>query len=135
MRTIMVVEDDAMNRDMICRILQWHGYGTIVAGDGQQACDLAVSARPDLILMDMGLPILSGWEATRRLKALPELRAIPVIALTAYAMVEDRRRSLAAGCDAFATKPINFEQLVATIEQLLGQSSAETPAGTPEQPH
>lgn len=119
MKTILVVEDDQMNREMICRILQWQGYAVITAGDGLQACELAESERPDLILMDMGLPMLTGWEATTRLKATPELRSIPVVALTAYAMVEDRQRSLAAGCDAYATKPIDFDQLLTTLERLL----------------
>lgn len=116
---ILLVEDDEMNRDMIMRQLGWEGYSVITAGDGVQAIRMVWDARPDLVLMDMGLPVLSGWEATARIKSVPELRHIPVIALTAYAMSEDRERSLAAGCDAFETKPIDFPRLIATMQRLL----------------
>jgi two-component system cell cycle response regulator DivK len=121
--TILLVEDDAMNRDMIARQLEWEGYEVIMAGDGLQAIAIARSARPQLILMDMGLPVLNGWESTARIKADPETRAIPVIALTAFAMAEDRARSLAAGCDAFETKPIDFRRLMALIRQLIAAAS------------
>jgi CheY-like chemotaxis protein len=119
MITILLVEDDAMNRDMIARFLAMHGYQVISAGDGANAVLLARRARPNLILMDMGLPILNGWQATYRLKTAPETRSIPIIALTAFAMAEDRAKCLAVGCDAFESKPVNFDRLLATVGQLL----------------
>jgi len=119
MSTILLVEDDAMNRDMIARYLGLHGYRVITAGDGANAVLLARKARPNLILMDMGLPILNGWQATHRLKTAAETRSIPIIALTAFAMAEDRAKCLAVGCDAFESKPVNFDRLLATMRQLL----------------
>src|SRR6266508_1106390 len=119
MSTILLVEDDAMNRDMIARYLAMHEYQVITAGDGANAVLLARKARPNLILMDMGLPILNGWQATHRLKTTPETRSIPIIALTAFAMAEDRTKCLATGCDAFESKPVNFDRLLATMRQLL----------------
>jgi two-component system, cell cycle response regulator DivK len=119
MSTILLVEDDAMNRDMIARYLGMHDYRVITAGDGANAVLLARKARPNLILMDMGLPILNGWQATHRLKTAPETRSIPIIALTAFAMAEDRTKCLAVGCDAFESKPVNFDRLLATMRQLL----------------
>ena len=119
MTTILLVEDDAMNRDMIARYLGMHDYRVITAGDGANAVLLARKARPNLILMDMGLPILNGWQATHRLKTAPETRSIPIIALTAFAMAEDRTKCLAVGCDAFESKPVNFDRLLATMRQLL----------------
>jgi CheY-like chemotaxis protein len=119
MSTILLVEDDAMNRDMIARYLGMHDYRVITAGDGANAVLLARKARPNLILMDMGLPILNGWQATYRLKTAPETRSIPIIALTAFAMAEDRTKCLAVGCDAFESKPVNFDRLLATMRQLL----------------
>jgi two-component system cell cycle response regulator DivK len=119
MSTILLVEDDAMNRDMIARYLTMHDYHVITAGDGANAVLLARKARPSLILMDMGLPILNGWQATHRLKTAPETRSIPIIALTAFAMAEDRTKCLAMGCDAFESKPVNFDRLLATMRRLL----------------
>jgi two-component system, cell cycle response regulator DivK len=119
MITILLVEDDVMNRDMIFRYLVMQGYNVISAGDGANAVLLARKARPDLILMDMGLPILNGWQATHRLKTEPQTRNIPVIALTAFAMPEERVKCLAVGCDAFESKPLNFDRLLATMQQLL----------------
>jgi CheY-like chemotaxis protein len=119
MTTILLVEDDEMNRDMIARHLKWEGFHVIVAGDGLQAISLVREERPDLILMDMGLPIVNGWQATTQIKADPATSAIPIIALTAFAMAEDRARSLAAGCNAYETKPINFSRLLTVIRQLL----------------
>jgi two-component system cell cycle response regulator DivK len=122
MTTILLVEDDAMNRDMIFRYLVMQGYNVITAGDGANAVLLARKARPDLILMDMGLPILNGWQATHRLKTDPQTRYIPIIALTAFAMPEDRVKCFAVGCDAFESKPVNFDRLLATIQQLLSNA-------------
>lgn len=119
MAKILLVEDNELNRDMLSRRLWRRGYEVVMALDGAQALSLAASAGPALILMDMSLPIMDGWEATRRLKAIPDLRSIPVIALTAHAMEGDRQRALDAGCDDFDTKPIDLERLVAKIEGLL----------------
>lgn len=119
MAKILLVEDDEMNRDMICRQLKWEKHQVITASDGQQAVDIAELERPDLILMDMGLPVLTGWQATSRIKAAPEMRSIPIVALTAFAMAEDREKCFAAGCDAFETKPINFDRLNLVIQRLL----------------
>src|SRR6185295_12803245 len=107
MAKILLVEDNEMNRDMLSRRLERKGYQIVVAVDGAQGVAMAQSEAPDLILMDMSLPVMDGWEATRRLKAAPETRAIPVIALTAHAMSGDREKALAAGCDDFDTKPVD----------------------------
>jgi len=119
MALILLVEDDLLNREMIGRYLQIQGFDVITAVDGAEAVALAQSQLPDLILMDMGLPILSGWQATAQLKAAPDTRAIPIVALTAYAMAGDRDRAYSVGCDEFETKPVNFPQLKAKIEALL----------------
>lgn len=119
MAKLLLVEDNELNRDMLSRRLLRRGYEVLMAVDGPQALRVAASARPALILMDLSLPVMDGWEATRRLKADPELRAIPVIALTAHAMEGDRQRALDAGCDDFDTKPIELERLLAKIEGLL----------------
>lgn len=124
MITILLVEDDEMNREMIFRHLKWQGYEVVVADNGVQAVDLAHALRPNLILMDMGLPVLTGWEATQQIKACHELAAIPIVALTAYAMSEDRQKSIDAGCDAFETKPIDFERLFTTVKRLLASAVA-----------
>ena len=124
MPKILLVEDNEMNRDMLSRRLARKGYEVAVAVDGQQGIDMARSDTPDLILMDMSLPVLDGWEATRRLKAATETKAIPVIALTAHAMVGDREKAVEAGCDDFDTKPIEFPRLVEKIEALLGKATA-----------
>ncbi len=119
MAKLLLVEDNELNRDMLSRRLLRRGYEVVMAVDGPNALRMAASARPALILMDLSLPLMDGWEATRRLKADPELRAIPVIALTAHAMEGDRQRALEAGCDDFDTKPIELERLLSKIEGLL----------------
>jgi CheY-like chemotaxis protein len=119
MAKILLVEDNELNRDMLSRRLSRRGHQVVEATDGEAALALAASERPDLILMDMSLPVLDGWEATRRLKAMPATRTIPVIALTAHAMVTDRERSLEAGCDDFDTKPVEIERLLGKIARLL----------------
>jgi CheY-like chemotaxis protein len=125
MALILLVEDDLLNREMICRYLIAEGFEVITAVDGIQAVALVQARAPDLILMDMGLPILSGWQATERIKAAPGTRAIPIVALTAYAMAEDRERAFAVGCDDFETKPVNFPQLKAKINALLNGTARE----------
>ena len=124
MALILLVEDDLLNREMISRYLLIQGFEVITAVDGAQAVALAQAQLPDLILMDMGLPILSGWQATTQIKAAPSTRAIPIVALTAYAMAEDRDRAYTVGCDDFETKPVNFPQLKAKIEALLASRGA-----------
>ena len=120
MPRILLVEDNEMNRDMLSRRLTRRGYEVAVALDGEQGVAMARSEVPALILMDMSLPGLDGWEATRRIKAAPETQAIPVIALTAHAMAGDREKAIAAGCDDFDTKPVDLERLLGKIEALLG---------------
>jgi CheY-like chemotaxis protein len=124
---ILVVEDNEMNRDMLSRRLERRGYQVVSAVDGQQGVDIARSEPPDLILMDMSLPVLDGWEATRQLKAALETRTIPIIALTAHAMSSDRDKALAAGSDDYDTKPIELPRLLEKIEALLGQGRAASP--------
>jgi len=119
MAKILLVEDNEMNRDMLSRRLQKKGYEVVMAVDGEQGVAMAEAQAPALILMDMSLPGLDGWEATRRLKAAAGTRAIPVIALTAHAMAGDREKALAAGCDDFDTKPIELERLLAKMAALL----------------
>ena len=123
MPKILLVEDNEMNRDMLSRRLLKAGFETVIAVDGERAIDLARSEAPDLILMDISLPGLDGWEATRRLKARPETRSIPIIALTAHAMAGDREKSLAAGCNDYDTQPIDFRRLVEKIQGLLGKET------------
>ena len=120
MAKILLVEDNELNRDMLSRRLARKGYEVVLAGDGAEGVTAATAGRPDLVLMDMSLPVLDGWEATRRLKAAPETRPIPVIALTAHAMSSDREKALEAGCDDYDTKPIELPRLLAKIERLLG---------------
>lgn len=119
MAKILLVEDNDVNRDMMARRLQRRGYTIVSAVDGQQGVDLARSEKPDIILMDMSLPVLDGWEATRQIKGNPETNHIPVIGLTAHAMVGDRAQALSAGCDDYATKPVEFDKLVDLINRLL----------------
>src|ERR1700732_2643273 len=119
MAKILLVEDNEMNRDMLSRRLLRKGYEVVMAVDGGQAVTMAESDRPDLILMDMSLPVIDGWEATRRIKATSELRKIPIIALTAHAMATDRNKALEAGCDDYDTKPIELQRLLGKIETLL----------------
>lgn len=122
---ILLVEDNEMNRDMLSRRLLRRGYTVVFATDGQAALDMAASAQPQLVLMDMILPVIDGWEATRRLKADKQTRTIPVIALTANAMAVDRERALAAGCDDFDTKPVDIERLIGKITASLALTGAE----------
>jgi two-component system cell cycle response regulator DivK len=119
MAKILLVEDNEMNRDMLSRRLMRKGYEVIIALDGEEGVAKAQSEAPDLILMDMSLPVLDGWEATRRLKAGPATHAIPIIALTAHAMAGDREQALAAGCDDYDSKPIEFQRLLDKIEAFL----------------
>lgn len=119
MQKILLVEDNEMNRDMLSRRLQRRGYAVVTAEDGEKGLSLAHSESPDLILMDISLPVLDGWEATRRLKANPSTRHIPIIALTAHAMVTDREKAAEVGCDDYDTKPVDFSRLSEKIENLL----------------
>jgi two-component system cell cycle response regulator DivK len=119
MTTILIVEDNEMNRDMLSRRLQRKGYEILIAIDGAKGIDVATANMPDLILMDMSLPVMDGWEATRRLKADKALQHIPIIALTAHAMANDREKALEAGCDDYDTKPIELPRLLAKMEALL----------------
>ena len=119
MAKILLVEDNEMNRDMLSRRLERRGYQVVIAADGGQGVQLAQAEVPALILMDMSLPVLDGWEATRQLKAAPETQSIPIIALTAHAMSDDREKALAAGCNDYDTKPIDFPRLLAKIQTLL----------------
>jgi two-component system cell cycle response regulator DivK len=116
---ILVVEDDEMNRDSLTRLLRRRGYEMLTACDGVEGVMVGQSEMPDLILMDMSLPVLDGWEATRRLKGAPKTQAIPIIALTAHAMAADRDKALAAGCDDYDSKPIDLKRLLPKIEALL----------------
>lgn len=119
MTTILIVEDNEMNRDMLSRRLVRKGYEVLLAVDGEEGVEVARANAPDLILMDMSLPVVDGWEATRRLKADDRLKHIPVIALTAHAMANDRDKALEAGCDDYDTKPIELPRLLAKMEALL----------------
>ncbi|HEY3417775.1 MAG TPA: response regulator [Armatimonadota bacterium] len=119
---ILLVEDNEMNLDMLSRRLQRRGYQVVTAVDGQQGITVAAAEMPDLILMDMSLPVLDGWEATRRLKQDAAMRAIPVIALTAHAMAGDREKAMDAGCDDYDSKPIDFARLLEKIERLMAGS-------------
>lgn len=116
---ILLVEDNEMNRDMLSRRLSRRGYEVILAENGQQGMEMAAAQSPDLILMDMSLPVLDGWEATRRLKESAATAGIPVVALTAHALSDDREKAVEAGCDAYETKPVELPRLIETIEQLL----------------
>jgi two-component system, cell cycle response regulator DivK len=123
MAKILLVEDNDMNRDMLSRRLERKGYEILIAVDGKEGVEIAQSQRPDLILMDMSLPVMDGWEATRQLKANPETRHIPVIALTAHAMSGDKEKALEAGCDDYDTKPVELPRLLEKIEALLGKQA------------
>ena len=120
MAKILLVEDNEMNRDMLSRRLIKKGYEVVIAVDGQQGVDMASLENPDIILLDMSLPVIDGWEAARLLEADPATRDIPVIALTAHAMAGDREKTLEAGCDDYDTKPVDFKRLLGKIEALLG---------------
>ena len=122
---ILLVEDNEMNRDMLSRRLQKRGYDIVMALDGSQGVELARTVSPDLILMDMSLPVMDGWEATRRLKADPVTKVIPVIGLTSHAMSGDAERCLAAGCDDYDSKPVELQRLLGKMEKhLTGRSSS-----------
>ncbi len=119
-RRILLVEDNEMNRDMLSRRLRRSGYEVLMAENGRVGIEFAERDQPDVILMDLRMPVMDGWEAARRLKASEATRGIPVIALTAHAMQGDREEALDAGCDDYATKPVDFEDLIARIERALG---------------
>jgi CheY-like chemotaxis protein len=119
MPRILLVEDNELNRDMLKRRLERRGFEVMVALDGEEGVHLTTTEQPDLVLMDMSLPLLDGWEATRRLKSNPQTATIPVMALTAHAMTEDREKALAAGCDDYDTKPVEFRRLLRKITELL----------------
>jgi len=119
MSKILLVEDNEMNRDMLSRRLERKAFEVVIAVDGQAGVNMASSESPDLILMDLSLPVIDGWEATRQIKSNPDTQTIPVIALTAHAMAGDEQKALAAGCDDYDTKPVNFSRLLGKIESLL----------------
>ena len=121
MTKLLLIEDNEMNRDMLSRRLQKQGYEIVMAVDGEEGIAKALAEAPALILMDMSLPGVDGWEATRRLKAAPQTHKIPVIALTAHAMADDRDKAMAAGCDDFDTKPVELSRLLSKIQALLGR--------------
>jgi two-component system, cell cycle response regulator DivK len=123
MRKILLVEDNEMNRDMLSRRLVRNGFEVVMAVDGEQGIVMAQSERPDLILMDMSLPVIDGWEATRRVRASDATSAIPIIALTAHAMSGDREKAIEAGCDDYDTKPIEMPRLLEKINALLARPS------------
>jgi CheY-like chemotaxis protein len=120
MSKILLVEDNEMNRDMLSRRLERKGFEVVIAVDGRAGVDMASSTNPDLILMDLSLPVIDGWEATRMIKADPATQAIPVIALTAHAMKEDENKARDAGCDDYDTKPVNLKRLLEKMGSLLG---------------
>jgi two-component system, cell cycle response regulator DivK len=124
MARVLLVEDNEMNRDMLSRRLTRRGFEVIFAVDGQQGVDLARTQRPDIILMDMSLPVLDGWEATRLVKADDATRSVPVIGLTAHAMSGDRERAIEAGCDDYDTKPVELDRLIGKIERLLSAAKS-----------
>jgi two-component system, cell cycle response regulator DivK len=124
MAKLLLVEDNEMNRDMLSRRLERKGYVVVMAIDGGQGVAMAQSEKPDLILMDMSLPVLDGWTATRQLKAAPETAAIPIIALTAHAMQGDEQKAREAGCDDYDTKPIDLPRLLEKIEAQLQRGKA-----------
>ena len=121
MAKVLLVEDNEMNRDILFRRLSRRGYVVVFAVDGQQGVEMARSEKPDIILMDMSLPIIDGWEATRRVKSDNAIRDVPVIGLTAHARSGDREKALEAGCDDYDTKPVEFDRLISKIERLLSQ--------------
>ncbi len=122
MTTLLLVEDNEMNRDMLTRRLERKGYTIIPAGDGEEALASIAKRRPDLVLMDMNLPVLTGWSTCEALRRQDDTRTLPVIALTAHAMAGDERKALEAGCDDYLTKPIDFPLLLAKIEKLLDKA-------------
>lgn len=125
MPKILIVEDNEENRDSLSRRLQRRGYAIVTAADGKAGLAMARSEKPDLILMDMNMPELDGWEATRQIKAIEELREVPVLALTAHALAGDRERAVAAGCTDYHTKPVDFPKLLAQMEAILQNRAAK----------
>ena len=121
---VLLVEDNEMNRDMLSRRLKRKGFEVILAEDGEQGIAMTIAENPELVLMDMSLPVIDGWDATKQIKANPQTKNIPIIALTAHAMSGDREKAIAAGCDDYDTKPIELERLLAKIETLLHNSQA-----------
>jgi CheY-like chemotaxis protein len=121
MAKVLLIEDNEMNRDMLFRRLSRRGYLVVSAVDGRQGVEMARSEMPDIILMDMSLPVVDGWEATRRVKSDAAMRHVPIIGLTAHAMSGDRERALEAGCDDYDTKPVEFARLIEKMERLLGE--------------
>lgn len=119
MTNVLLIEDNEMNRDMLSRRLTKRGYTVVMAIDGQQGIDMSVSEKPDIILLDMSLPVVDGWEAAQQIKANPVSAGVPLIALTAHAMASDKERALSAGCDDFDTKPVELPRLLAKMETLL----------------
>ena len=119
MTKILLVEDNEMNRDMLSRRLMKKGFEVVLAVDGQEGVSMAASEAPSIILLDMSLPVMDGWEATRLLKSTPGTEQIPIVAVTSHAMADDRAKALGAGCDDYITKPIDFNNLVRVIDQLL----------------
>jgi CheY-like chemotaxis protein len=124
MAKILLVEDNEMNRDMLSRRLMRKGYEVVIAVDGQLGVEMAAREKPDVVLMDMSLPVMDGWDATRHLKSQPDTQSIPVIALTAHAMASDREKALAAGCDDYDTKPVELQRLIDKIERLLSNGTS-----------
>ncbi len=125
MAKILLIEDNEMNRDMLARRLERRGHTILLAFDGAEGVRLAQTINPDLILMDLSLPVLDGWEATKQLKQSPLTCAIPIIALTAHALADDRQKSLDVGCDEYETKPIDFPRLIAKIDNLLQKGACQ----------
>ncbi|HEX9568825.1 MAG TPA: response regulator [Rhodospirillales bacterium] len=124
MAKVLVIEDNEMNRDMLARRLRRRGFDLVLAADGETGISTATREGPDLILMDLGLPGIDGWETARRLKSAAETAAIPIIALTAHAMTGDREKALAAGCDDYDTKPVELSRLLDKMQKLLPQSKS-----------
>ena len=124
MPKVLLVEDNEMNRDMLSRRLIRRGYEVVFAVDGQQGIDMAASESPDIILMDLSLPVVDGWEATRRVKSRESTKDIPIIGLTAHAMSDDRDKAMNAGCDEYDTKPVELDRLIGKLERLLGNHQA-----------
>jgi two-component system, cell cycle response regulator DivK len=129
MARLLLVEDNELNRDMLSRRLRRRGYEVELATDGEEGIARARELRPDLVLMDMSLPVIDGWEATRRLKADPATAAVPVLALTAHAMSDDRQKALDAGCDDYDTKPVDLERLARKIDRLLDRTRSTVAGG------
>jgi CheY-like chemotaxis protein len=127
MTKLLLVEDNEMNRDMLSRRLVRRGYEVEIAVDGAQGVEMARTERPDLVLMDLSLPVIDGWEATRRIKNAADTRHLPIIGLTAHAMASDREKALEAGCDDYDTKPVELDRLLTKIEALLQRAKASQP--------